>query len=67
MLSTDRKKWLENRPRSIVGVEMERVNHQQKSGQGLRHFEIKLCTSAFFQKTLKLKKERHMLSTDRRK
>ena len=53
MLSTDRRKWLENLPRSIVGVEMERRNHQQKkTGQGLRHFEMKLCTSAFFQKTL---------------
>ena len=52
MLSTDRRKELENRPMSIVGVEMERVNHQKESGQGLRHFEIKLCTSAFFQKTL---------------
>ena len=31
MLSTDRRKGLENRPRSIVGVEMERVNHQKES------------------------------------
>ena len=52
MLSTDRRKWLENLPRSIVGVEMERINYQKESDQGLRHFEIKLCTSAFFQKTL---------------
>ena len=35
MLSTDRRKWLENLPRSIVGVEMERRNHQ-KNGSGLR-------------------------------
>ena len=53
MLSTDRRKWLENLPRSIVGVEMERSKSPKKSGQGLRHFEMKLCTSAFFQKTLK--------------
>ena len=52
MLCRDRRKWLENLPRSIVGVEMERRNHQKKTGQGLRHFEMKLCTSAFFQKTL---------------
>ena len=48
MLSTDRRKGLENRPLSIVGVEMERINHQKGSDQGLRHFKLILCTSAFF-------------------